>query len=157
SDSLPSSRADLCESPGFGARAHWGRSSMARNQDWIERARAVQLGNYRPAPFVLTEGRGRRLWDMEGRSYLDLSGGVAVSSVGHGHPVLASAICEQAKRLMHTSNLFYNDRAIELAEAIVQRTPFDRVFFCNSGTEAVEAMLKLARRWHYEHGDPGRV
>jgi acetylornithine/succinyldiaminopimelate/putrescine aminotransferase len=77
--------------------------------------------------------------------------------VGHAHPKLAKAIAEQAARLIHTSNLFYNDRGIELAREIVARTPFDKVYFGNSGTEANEAMLKLARRWHWEQGDRERV
>jgi acetylornithine/succinyldiaminopimelate/putrescine aminotransferase len=88
---------------------------------------------------------------------LDLSGGIAVLSVGHSHPRLAEAIGAQAARLMHVSNLFYNDRAILLAEQIAARTPYDRVYFANSGTEANEALLKLARRWHHEHGRPERV
>jgi predicted acetylornithine/succinylornithine family transaminase len=95
--------------------------------------------------------------DASGREYLDLSGGISVLSVGHTHPTLAAAIGEQAGRLMHVSNLFYNDRAIELAEAICAKTPFDKVYFCNSGSEANEALLKLARRYHYERGDPKRV
>lgn len=120
-------------------------------------ARAVQLGNYRPAPMVLTRGEGRRVWDASGKEYLDLAAGIAVCSVGHSHPTLARAIATQAARLMHVSNLFYNDRAIELAAEIVERTPFDRIYFGNSGTEANEAMLKLARRYHYGRGDAHRV
>ncbi|MGF1467630.1 MAG: aspartate aminotransferase family protein [Sandaracinaceae bacterium] len=125
---------------------------MATNADLIARAEQAQLPNYRPAPFVLTRGFGARVWDVEGREYLDFSGGIAVLSVGHAHPTLARAIAEQAGRLMHTSNLFYTDRAIELASELVRRTPFDRVYFANSGTEATEGLLKLARRWHHEHG-----
>jgi predicted acetylornithine/succinylornithine family transaminase len=119
-------------------------------------ARAVQLGNYRPAPMVLTRGEGRRVWDVSGKEYLDLSAGIAVLSVGHAHPRLARAIAEQAARLMHVSNLFYNDRAIELAAAIVARTPFDRIYFGNSGAEANEAMFKLARRYFHERGEGDR-
>lgn len=130
---------------------------MASQQDLLERARQVQLGNYRPAPFVLTKGRGCRVWDVEGKEYLDLSGGIAVLSVGHAHPDLAMAIGEQAARLMHTSNLFHNDRAIELAAALVERTGFRRVYFANSGTEANEAMLKIARRYHFDRGDKERT
>jgi len=130
---------------------------MPTNEQLIEIARRVQLGNYRPAPFVLSRGRGCRVEDVQGAEYLDLSGGIAVLSLGHAHPRLAAAIAEQASRLMHVSNLFYNDRAIELAREIVHRTVFDRVFFANSGTEANEALLKLARRYHHERGDPARV
>ncbi|MCS6798756.1 MAG: acetylornithine/succinylornithine family transaminase [Myxococcota bacterium] len=130
---------------------------MGLQAELLQAGTSALLGNYRPAPIVLTRGAGRTVWDVEGRAYLDLSGGIAVTSVGHGHPRLAQAIAEQAARLMHTSNLFWNDRAIELATEIVRRTGFDRVFFCNSGTEANEAMLKLARRYHFERGDRERV
>lgn len=130
---------------------------MTRQDDMLRTAKEVQLGNYAPAPFVLTHGRGRRVTDASGREYLDLSGGISVLSVGHSHPTLAAAIGEQAARLMHVSNVFYNDRAIELAEAICARTPFDKVFFCNSGSEANESLLKLARRYHHDRADAKRV
>ncbi|MEM7434672.1 MAG: acetylornithine/succinylornithine family transaminase [Myxococcota bacterium] len=130
---------------------------MTRQEDMLRTAKDVQLGNYAPAPFVLTHGRGRRVTDASGREYLDLSGGISVLSVGHGHPTLAAAIGEQAARLMHVSNVFYNDRAIELAEAICARTPFSKVYFCNSGSEANESLFKLARRYHFECGDEGRT
>jgi predicted acetylornithine/succinylornithine family transaminase len=130
---------------------------MTRQDDMLRTAKEVQLGNYAPAPFVLTHGSGRRVTDASGREYLDLSAGISVLSVGHSHPTLSSAIGEQAARLMHVSNVFYNDRAIELADAICARTAFDKVYFSNSGSEANEAMLKLARRYHYERGDTKRV
>ena len=130
---------------------------MTRQDDMLRTAKQVQLGNDAPAPFVLTEGRGRRVTDMSGREYLDLSGGISVLSVGHSHPTLTAAIAEQAGRLMHVSNIFYNDRAIELAESICARTAFDKVYFCNSGSEANESLLKLARRYHYDRGDTERV
>lgn len=123
----------------------------------LETAKEFQLGNYVPAPFVLTEGRGCRVRDAAGREYLDLSAGISVLSVGHCHPKLAKAIADQAQRLMHVSNLFYNERAIELAAAICGRTPFSKVYFGNSGSEAIEAMLKLARRYHHEQGDTERT
>jgi acetylornithine/N-succinyldiaminopimelate aminotransferase len=130
---------------------------MTKNEDAIAHAKTAMLGNYQPAPIVLTRGRGSRVEDVDGRSYLDFAGGIAVTSVGHSHPKLAKAIADQAARLMHVSNLFYNDRAIELAEKIVARTGFPKVYFGNSGTEANEAMLKLARRYHHERGDKARV
>lgn len=130
---------------------------MPTNAELVDKAQRAQLPNYRPPPFVLTEGRGCRVKDAEGNAYLDFSGGIAVLSVGHCHPKLAAAIADQAARLMHTSNLFYNEPAIELASQITARTPFDRVYFANSGAEAVEALLKLARRWQHEHGHPERV
>ncbi|MBZ0120920.1 MAG: aspartate aminotransferase family protein [Sandaracinaceae bacterium] len=130
---------------------------MPTNEQLITLAQRVLYPNYRPPPFVLVRGRGCRVWDADDHEYLDFSGGIAVVALGHAHPRLAHAIGEQAATLMHTSNLFYNANAIEFAAAIVERTPFDRVYFGNSGTEANEALIKLARRWHYEHGRKERV
>lgn len=127
------------------------------NRELIDIASRTLLGNYRPAPIVLVEGEGCRVTDADGRRYLDLCAGIAVVSVGHGRAELADAIAEQAKRLMHVSNLFYNERAIELAAELARRTPFERFFFCNSGAEANEALLKLARRHHYGRGDTERT
>ncbi|MDD9935927.1 MAG: acetylornithine/succinylornithine family transaminase [Myxococcales bacterium] len=127
------------------------------NQQLIDVAQRTFLANYRPAPMVLEKGEGCRLEDVEGNRWLDLCAGIAVVCVGHGHPKLAAAIAEQAGRLMHVSNLFYNRRAIELAEQLAARTAFDRFYFCNSGAEANEALLKLARRAHFERGDTQRT
>jgi acetylornithine/N-succinyldiaminopimelate aminotransferase len=125
--------------------------------EFISLAGQVLLGNYRSAPLVFTEGKGCRLTDADGKRYLDLCAGIAVISVGHAHPELARAIAEQSARLMHVSNLFFNDRAIELADALRKRTPFSRFFFCNSGAEANETLLKLARRYHWGRGDKQRT
>jgi acetylornithine/N-succinyldiaminopimelate aminotransferase len=114
------------------------------------------LGNYRQAPFVLDRGKGSELFDTEGRRYLDLAAGVAVASLGHAHPRLTAAIAEQAGRLMHVSNYFYNAENLRLAEELCALTGYDRVFFCNSGAEANEAMLKLARRHFFTKGEPNR-
>jgi acetylornithine/N-succinyldiaminopimelate aminotransferase len=130
---------------------------MSKNEELVRRAQRVQLGNYRPAPLVLAEGKGTRVRDVDGVEYIDLAGGLAVTSVGHGHPKLAAAIAEQAGRLMHVSNLWYNEQAILFAEELLARTGFDRVFFCNSGTEANEALLKLARHFHFGAGRPERT
>src|SRR5262245_59666938 len=126
-------------------------------QDFITTAGNVLLANYRSAPIVFTEGKGCRLTDADGKRYLDLVAGIAVISVGHCHPELARAISEQASRLMHVSNLFFNDRAIELREQLTRRTPFSRFFFCNSGADANETLLKLARRYHWGRGDKQRT
>jgi acetylornithine/N-succinyldiaminopimelate aminotransferase len=104
--------------------------------------------NYARYPVAFTHGRGSRLWDADGREYLDLFAGLAVSSLGHGHPALTAAIGEQAARLLHTSNLFYHEPGARLAERLVALTFADRVFFCNSGAEANEAAIKMARRFH---------
>lgn len=114
------------------------------------------LGNYRQAPFVLERGQGCELYDTEGRRYLDMCAGVAVSALGHAHPRLTAAIAAQAGRLMHTSNYFYNRENLLLAEELCQKTGFDRAFFCNSGAEANEAMLKLCRRFFYTRGEAHR-
>ncbi len=110
------------------------------------------LGNYRQAAFVLDRGRGCEVFDTEGRRYLDFCAGVAVDALGHAHPTLVAAIAEQAGRLMHVSNYFYNAENIRLADELCAVTGFDRAFFCNSGAEAVEAVMKLARRHFYAKG-----
>jgi predicted acetylornithine/succinylornithine family transaminase len=127
------------------------------NQQLIDIAKRAFLANYKQAPLVLVEGKGCRVTDADGRGYLDLCAGIAVVSVGHGHPRLAQAIGAQAARLMHTSNLFYNERAIELADQLAKRTVFTRFYFCNSGAEANESLFKMARRYHYEQGDTERT
>lgn len=125
------------------------------NRELLENTKNL-LSNYRQPPLVMVRGEGSRIWDADGREYLDYSGGIAVLSVGHCHPTLAAAIGKQAATLMHTSNLFYTDKALLLADQITKRTGFSRVYFANSGTEANEALIKLGRRWHYEHGDKNR-
>ncbi|MBX7193916.1 MAG: acetylornithine/succinylornithine family transaminase [Sandaracinaceae bacterium] len=126
------------------------------NRELLEKSKNL-LSNYRQPPLVMVRGQGSRIWDADGREFLDYSGGIAVLSVGHCHPKLADAIAKQAATLMHTSNLFYTDKALLLADQITTRTGFSRVYFANSGTEANEALIKLGRRWHYEHGRKERV
>ena len=118
---------------------------MPTNAELLRVAHARLYANYRPAPFVLARGKGCELWDVEGRRFLDLAAGVAVCSVGHSHPSLTRVIAEQAGTLMHVSNYFYNETNILLADELCRRSGMDRAFFCNSGTEANEALLKLAR------------
>jgi len=122
----------------------------------LDLARDYLYPNYRPAPFVLTRGRGCELWDTNGKRYLDLCAGIAVSTLGHGHPRLVAALSTQAEQLLHVSNYFLNEPNLLLAQQLCQRTGMDRAFFCNSGTEAVEAMLKLARRHFFAQGQPNR-
>ena len=102
--------------------------------------------NYARYAAAFTHGKGCRLWADDGREYLDLFAGLAVSSLGHGHPALVAAIREQAGKLIHTSNLYYHEPGARLAERLVELTFADRVFFCNSGAEANEAAIKMARR-----------
>jgi acetylornithine/N-succinyldiaminopimelate aminotransferase len=130
---------------------------MPTNSELVALARQRLYGNYQPAPLALVRGRGCELFDADGRRWLDLSAGVAVCSVGHAHPQLARAIGEQAATLMHVSNYFYNERNIVLADELCRRAGFARAFFCNSGAEANEAMIKLARRHFYRPGGPERA
>ncbi|AZN36461.1 aspartate aminotransferase family protein [Iodobacter ciconiae] len=102
--------------------------------------------NYAPAAFVPVRGAGSRVWDQADRQYVDLTGGIAVNALGHCHPALVAALNEQGSKLWHLSNAFTNEPALDLAQKLVKATFADRVFFCNSGAEANEAALKLARR-----------
>ena len=111
------------------------------------------LQTYRRQPVTFVRGDGVRLYDIEGRDYLDLLSGIGVSSLGYGHPRLVRAIAEQAQTLMHTSNLFYHPLQGELAERLASLSGLPRAFFCNSGTEAVEACLKFARRYWHTRGE----
>ncbi|MDR0353705.1 MAG: acetylornithine/succinylornithine family transaminase [Opitutaceae bacterium] len=106
---------------------------------------AYVLKNYGRAPLTLVRGEGAHVWDDEGRRYLDFSTGIAVTSVGHGHPHWVAAVRRQAAELVHVSNLYRNPRQGELARRLVGRAGPGRVFFCNSGTEANEALIKLSR------------
>ncbi len=130
---------------------------MSSNSDLIALARERLYPNYKPAPIAFVRGRGCDLFDADGRRWLDLCAGVAVCSVGHSHPILARAIAEQAAALMHVSNYFYNEPNIRLADELCRRTGYARAFFCNSGTEANEAMLKLARHHFFGRGQPQRI
>jgi predicted acetylornithine/succinylornithine family transaminase len=119
------------------------------------------MQTYARIPVAFVRGEGTRLWDSEGREYLDFLGGLAVTSLGHAHPVVAAAIADQASTLLHVSNLYYNDVQPRLAERLdllltsATGTP-GRVFFANSGAEANECAIKLARRHGQQHGGPER-
>jgi acetylornithine/N-succinyldiaminopimelate aminotransferase len=130
---------------------------MPDNALWAERARKVLTPNYRQQPIAVVRGEGARVFDAEGNAYYDFLGGVAVDVLGHCHPALVRALEEQAHTLWHVSNHFFIPRQIELAEALLEVTPFARrAFFCNSGAEANEAMLKLARKTFADQGHPER-
>ena len=103
--------------------------------------------NYAPAPMVLTRGKGSRVWDTEGNEYLDFAGGIAVNALGHCAPELVEALTEQSQKLWHVSNAYATDTSVSFARSLTQATFADRVFFANSGGEANEAALKLARRY----------
>jgi succinylornithine transaminase family protein len=106
----------------------------------------VMVPNYQPASLIPVRGQGSRLWDQQGRDYIDFAGGIAVTVLGHAHPKLVRALTEQAGRLWHLSNVMTNEPALRLAQRLVSSTFADKVFFCNSGAEANEAAFKLARR-----------
>jgi len=112
---------------------------------------------YKRGQVVFERGRGCRLFDADGRSYLDLISGVGVAALGHAHPRLASAIAAQAQQLLHTSNLFFHPLQAEVATRLSSLSGLPRAFFCNSGTEAVEACLKFARRYWHAQGETSRT
>jgi len=130
---------------------------MSATDSWAARAGKVLTPNYKQQPVALVRGQGVRVWDADGKEYLEFLGGVAVNVLGHCHPAVVRALEEQARTLWHVSNHYFVPRQIELAEALVAATPFaSRAFFCNSGAEANEAMLKLARKFHADRGAPQR-
>lgn len=105
------------------------------------------MQTYGRQPLALKKGSGAVVWDVEGKSYIDCLAGIAVNNVGHSHPKVVEAICSQVKKLTHTSNLYYTQEQAELAKLLVEVSPHDLVFFCNSGAEAVEGSIKLARKY----------
>ena len=107
--------------------------------------------NFSFAPMIPERALGSRVWDTEGREYIDLSGGIAVNALGHCHPDLIAALAEQSQKLWHISNIYTTKPAQELAQKLVEHTFADKVFFCNSGAEANEAALKLARKYGRDH------
>lgn len=114
----------------------------------------VMVPNYGPAAFIPVKGLGSRIWDQDGREFIDLAGGIAVNSLGHCHPELVAALTEQAGKLWHVSNVFTNEPVLKLAHALTAATFADRAFFCNSGAEANEACFKLARKYAADHFGP---
>ncbi len=115
------------------------------------------LQTYTRQPVAFVRGRGARLYDVDGREYLDFVSGIGVTSLGHAHPGLTAVIADQAATLLHTSNLYYHPFQAEAAARLAQLSGLSRTFFCNSGTEAVEACLKFARRYWYTQGATQRT
>ena len=115
--------------------------------NWQELEKKYFMSTVDRLPITLVRGQGARVWDEDGRQYLDFVGGWAVNSLGHCHPVVVDAVVEQAHTLIQTSNQFYTIPQIRLAELLVQNSCLDKVFFCNSGAEANEGAVKLARRY----------
>ena len=128
---------------------------MTSQTDLYALAERYYLPVYRPRRIVLDHGLGSRVWDRDGREYVDFGAGIAVNALGHAHPALVAALTEQAGKLWHTSNVFVSEPPLRLAEALVDASHFaQRVFFCNSGAEANEAAIKLARKWASAQGRP---
>ena len=114
------------------------------------------MGTYARQPISIVRGRGSKVYDLEGREYVDFVGGIAVNVLGHGHPDLVLAIQKQAAQLIHTSNLYYTEPQTKLAQMLVRHSFADQVFLCNSGAEANEAAIKLVRRYSHDKYGPGR-
>ena len=125
---------------------------MTGNNDWKKRGDNVFIGTYSRFPAAMVRGEGCRLWDADGKEYVDFLSGIAVCSLGHCYPAVTEAVCSQAGKLMHVSNLFYTVPQTELAELLIANSFADKVFMANSGAEANEAAIKLARI----HGGPDR-
>lgn len=127
----------------------------ALSDELVAKGQRFYVPNYKPREMILDRGEGAVLFDLEGKDYVDLGSGIGVNSLGHQHPELVKALTEQAGKLWHTSNIFYSEPTIRLAEKLVEKSDFARrVFFCNSGAEANEAAIKLARKYAADNGRP---
>jgi len=125
----------------------WYTRTVQTQADLIALAEGVLVKNYRQQPIVLERGRGCEVWDAAGTRYLDMTAGIAVCGLGHSHPRFIARVTEQLGKLVHVSNLYFNDQQVLAAKAICDHSFAKRVFFCNSGSEANEAAMKLARRY----------
>jgi predicted acetylornithine/succinylornithine family transaminase len=119
--------------------------------NWFSLEQEYYMPTFKRIPVTLVKGQGAKVWDENGKEYLDFVSGIAVNSLGHCHPVVVKAISEQANTLMHTSNVYYTIPQLKLAELLVKNSCLDKVFICNSGTEATEGAVKLARRYGHLH------
>lgn len=128
---------------------------MSSNTEIADRGRDVLVGNYAPQPVALVRGEGCWLFDAEGNKFLDFMGGIATATLGHANPKLQAALADQASKVWHVSNLYTTEPQIALAERITSNSFAEAVYFCNSGAEANEAALKLARRHHYDQKKAG--
>lgn len=128
----------------------------AGKKDWMSLSDHYIMHTYGRSPVTLVEGKGCRVFDSDGKMYLDFVAGIAVCNLGHAHPAVAEAVCRQAQKLVHVSNLYYTVPQIELAELLIEHSFADQVFFCNSGAEANEAAIKLARKYSRDRFGEGR-
>ncbi len=118
---------------------------------YIDESKKYLMNTYNRFPIVLRKGRGMKVWSSDGKEYLDFVGGIAVNCLGHCHPKVVIALQKQAQRLIHVSNLYHIEPQIKLARLLVELSFADKVFFCNSGTEAIEGAIKLARKYAKDH------
>ena len=126
---------------------------MPARSSLIDLGKRYWLPVYKPRDLILDHGKGARVWDTDGREYIDFGAGIAVNALGHADPDLIAALTAQAQKLWHSSNVFYTEPPLRLAEELVRASGFaERVFFCNSGAEANEAAIKLVRKWAASHG-----
>ena len=126
------------------------------SDDFIAMNKKYVFNTYSRMPIMLVEGNGTRAWDSSGKEYLDFIGGLAACPLGHGHPRLAKTLAEQAAKLIHVSNLFHIEPQIKLAKLLTENSFADKAFFCNSGAEANEGAIKLARRYFHARGEHDR-
>lgn len=125
------------------------------NAQQLEKKHHFQV--YNRYPLTIDRGLGAKVWDTEGNAYIDILGGIAVNNLGHCHPAIVSAIKDQAEKLLHVSNFYYTEPQSEFIERLAYLSGLDRVFLCNSGLEAMEACVKLARKWGKKHGKSGNI
>jgi succinylornithine aminotransferase len=147
---MPTSSATLL-APGTRAVAEGHAPSPPATRAMFDQ---LMVPCYAPAQFIPVRGAGSRVWDQQGRMYIDFASGVAVTSLGHCHPAIVKVLTEQAHTLWHVSNWMTNEPALRLAAKLIDATFAERVFLCNSGAEANEAALKLARRYAHDHYGP---
>jgi len=126
------------------------------NQDTIDLTRQYVMNTYNRLPVALVKGKGSYVWDADGKEYLDFFSGLAVNNLGSSHPKIVAAIRKQAGQLLHVSNVFHIDHQAELAQELAEHSFGDKVFFCNSGAEANEGAVKLARKYSFKKFGPGR-
>jgi len=142
--------------PGAAKAEQTPATPRTQNELWMEKAKAHLLQNYKQQPIVLVRGKGSRVWDADGKEYLDLLSGIATCALGHCHPEVVAAVKAQLDKLWHVSNVFYSEPSIELAAQLTAISGLPRAFFCNSGAEANEALIKLTRKVMKDRGTPER-
>src|SRR3990172_6106028 len=129
---------------------------MKKKEKIFQEEKRYLCNTYQRLPIVLERGKGTKVWDCDGKEYLDFISGIAVLNLGHSHPKILREIKRQANTLIHTSNLFYTVPQIKLAKILVENSFASKVFFCNSGAEANEAAIKLCRKYFKDRGQPHR-